>query len=238
MNDLQRMIAGIVNDVISARFQADAVAAEYSKLYREDEFMRHMATPMLNIRNVAVDLRMAFAPPDEEQESTSTSAANQALEAQVVEEASVELRDRLFNKFSVASSDLSGARLAGAKNAVRSAIGRAMEDDSIGSSVQRKAAVNEAIVRQLAKRNIDLSERDRQTLSRDIDGFSTRLATAKAVADAEIGQRKIITDSDSLASVNPEAISSIKFEIDLEEMRWVDIDESVDGVTEAKLTEG
>lgn len=243
MNDLQKIIAGIVNDVISARFQADAVAAEYSRLYREDPLMKHMNAPLLNIRNVSVDLRLAFAEdePSGGGNAGNTGAANarSIVEKMAVDEASTELRDKLFDKRSLKNSTLKGRQLAGAKNAVRSAIERTVTKNPAKSTSARTALVRNAIGKELSDRKIELSSSDAKALSRDLDRFSNKVATASAVVSAGEGNRRIVTNTEELSGLNPEAISSIKFDIDLEEMRWIDVEsEDEDEAPGSVLSEG
>lgn len=250
MNELQKLVAGILNDLISARYEADTLAAEYTKLYRDDPVLQTLNAPTLNITNVSVDLRMAIADPgaggtSDAPDRTEKSRAGDALKKDIVDKEIGRLQDSVFEKVKLPET-LSGARLGGAKRAMSARLAEAMAVHDKSAPPVRKAALAEGIIRVLEERDVKITPREMKVIERDIDTSASRISTASAIANSAGTSRAIITDAETLAKMNPEAISSIKFDVDLEQLRWIDIadddrdlkknaDEDGDGDTKAVL---
>lgn len=233
MNDLQKLVSGILNDLINARYEADAVAAEYTRLYRDDPVMQAMNAPMLNISNVSVDLRLAFAAPDDSDGGGGGGRSDVLTKEVVGKEADI-LRDRVFEKAPL-PANLTGPRLAGAKRVMSTRLSEAMVKHSDSPPPVRKAAMAESVVAVLEERNVKLSRAQMKAIERDIDRSANKVATATAITKAAGDGRKVLTGTEELSKLNPEAISSIKFDVDLDQMRWIDVaDDDAENETNAK----
>ncbi len=219
---LQALIESIISDLIAVRAEADAAAADIATVYRDHEILRHMAVPALNIKNVAVELRMAF-------DETPVKPPSGPSEAQVkaAESAATAMRAKLLAANSVAST-LTSSRQRSALSRKLSAIATKTSAESIGgATAERRALLNERIATAIGESGVRLSAADKRVLTAEVDTFVAEVAKAPKAKGQVPG---LILGAEKLAEINPEAISVLRFDIDLTEAHWTDVDDGAGNV--------
>jgi len=228
MSSLQILIESIVADLIKARFTADAYAAQYAELYRNDPVLSTLNVPTLNISNVSVDLRVAFDDsPIAEPENPSEEQTDAIKDAAEVLHGRMSTLESVTRKLTAARDRSTLAR------AVRTAAVRTASARINSTPGSRRAAVSREVAGLLDDRGVKLSASDRRTLSSELESFEVKVASAPKTAAT---LPKVIVGAESLAKVDPATVSSIRFTVDLSAARWTAI-EGADGESDAVLTD-
>ncbi|MCR9244623.1 MAG: hypothetical protein NXI31_06295 [bacterium] len=229
MGDLKVLVDSILGDLIAARAEADALAADYAKTYREDPTLRAMSVPALNITNVSVELRIAFddgsieaAPPVSEPQARAAQQGARSL--------------RTFLMGSTAF------RTAAGSNQQRRVLATLAEESSktaLTTNANRPASVrleeaNRAVFGALERNNVQLSPTLRSKVTERLTAANSGVSAA---ARPQARTPSLIVGKSALETLTPEKISTVKFDVDLSESRWVEVEDD-DGETEFRLTEG
>ena len=222
MSNLQTLVESIVTDLISARFEADVKSAELAEHYREHPILRTMAVPTLNISNVTVDLRVAFDEGKIEAEPGPSEAQKRA-----VSQASSELRTSILSLKSVSDKVTVARQKSALSRSLQSRTAKIATEKLAESPTTRRAEVEKQINELLSANRVNLSAADKKKVAVELSKFEQTVAAAPkaspSVPDLLIGAEK-------LATIPPEAVTSIKFDIDLAESRWVETTDSAGNV--------
>lgn len=230
MSNLKLLVESIVTDLVEARFEADVRAGELAAHYRDNAALRALNVPSLNISNVSVELRMVFddtalAPADQPSEGQATAIAT----------ASNQLRDSIMALDTVNSA----AKTPAQKTALSRALVEGLKQSATGkidaSAAERKAALDEQVKTVLAKSRITLLPAEQQALKLQLDRFDTSVVTAPKPPPKSVPQ--VLVGVQALSSARPEVISTIKFEVDLTEAHWTEVEDGSGG-SKPKLTSG
>lgn len=215
MSELQVVIGSIVNDVIQARFEADVYAAELSEQYRDSPGMRGMTAPRLNISNLSVELRMVFDEAPVELATEPSDAQHSAVAS-----AADDLRKAVL---SLQSAEMVPARSKSAfSRALNARAAAAATSHLASSSAVRRAAIDGSMIEVLAKYRVKLSEDDRQTLSRELDLATAEISRAPGRSPKSVPG--ILIGKETLSEVDPSLVSVIKFDVELTDNDWVDVE--------------
>ncbi len=228
MSSLKTLVEGIVTDLINARFEADVKTAELAEHYRDHPILRSMSVPSLNITNVSVDLRVVFDeeaiddnPGPSEQQKEAVAEATKTLQANLMGLKSVTDKVTVARQRTALSRSLTTGTVLAAEGALA-------EPPKI-----RRQTVEKKITDVLTANQVTLSAADRRKLTAELAKFDAAVAVAPKAQPRVTG---IVVGAEALKAVNPELVTSIKFDIDLDETRWT---EAVDGTgnTRSVLTD-
>lgn len=222
MNTLQMLIESILTDVINARFQGDVRAAELAELYREDETLRALPIPALNISGLTVDLRVAF-------DDTPIEEAAEPGEEQVqaIEEAADSVRRLIMDFDSVSGGPLPPRARGGLSRSLNVAVKNVLLETLQRPTAARRRAVEAELERRLSPHSIDIAEAERAALREALDELDARLE--KVPRPPPTSLPKVIVGAEALRQIDPAMVTSIRFEIDLEEGRWISVDDEEGG---------
>lgn len=227
MSDLQLFVESIVTDLIQARFEADLKAAELAEVYKDHPALRQLNVPTLNISNVSVDLRLAF----DDTEIEAAAGASEAQE-QAINEAAVKLRTEVSGLGSVKKSVTVPRQRTSVRNSVNNAAVRSARANVAASPTVRSSAVEKDVRTVLTRNKVKLTAADSRKLALAVKDFDKAVAAAPKPPPQV---PKLIVGKQALAEVNPELVTSIRFDIDLSTARWTEAD-SGDGAQDL-LTE-
>ena len=210
--DLKGLVAGILDDLIDARFQADVTVSQLAEHYRADPKMRALSIPSLHISNVDVDLRFVFGEVeadgksgskavDEAASNFSNSLADSILRMPVVGEAVKTVAERRKLKKTLADKVAVQIR-AGDKTAPE----------------ERQAAIGGEVLKLLSGAKVRMSAAERKSIVAEVAAVDTKFKAATRVGTP--ARARLITAPEVLSSVNPEAISRVSFSVDLSAKRW------------------
>mgnify|MGYP003144502190 CR=1 FL=1 len=228
--DLKGLVAGILDDLIDARFQADVTVSQLAEHYRADPKMRALSVPSLNISNVDVDLRFVFAetetdekssnkPVDEAATHLSSSLAESILRMPSVGQTVKKVAERRKLKKTLAEK-VSGQIRAGEKNAPD----------------ERQAAIGDEVLKLLSSAKVRISAKERKSIVAEVAAIDARFKSATRVGTPT--RARLITAPEALSSVNPEAISRVSFSVDLSAKRWETVEsEGEDGYEDQLVDE-
>lgn len=216
MNKLQVLVQSIITDLIQARFEADAKAAELAELYRDHPVLRNMRVPTLNISNVSVDLRVAFddaplAAPEEasKAQEEAIAAAAKALNARLVSLESVK------PKFTAAK-----------QRSLTQKIKKAAKAEAANAEGLRGTFLNTQVEAMLKESKIKLKASERSVLDTEMSVLEASIAAAPKLMGSVPG---VVVEAAALEKLPPDSITSIKFEISLGDASWTsiaDVDQS------------
>lgn len=220
--DLKGLVAGILDDLIDARFRADVTVADLAEHYRENPGMRALSIPALNISSVDVDLRFVFGEPEDEGEVGESLSPQEAAKS-VAEGLSASVLRTPVVARTVRTRD-ERRKL---KKALADKVEKSARTSATLSPDERQAVLGTEIFKALRTAKVrNLSDQDRKTLEARIaeadTHFSAALRAGKTV------RPRLVTAPETLASVNPEAISRISFTVDLSARRWQAVDSDAD----------
>lgn len=210
--DLKGLVAGILDDLIDARFQADVTVSRLAEHYRADPKMRALSIPSLNISNVDVDLRFVFGeveaddksgskPVDEAASNFSNSLADSILRMPVVGETVKTAAVRRKLKKTLADK-VAGQIRAGEKR----------------TPEERQAAIGGEVLKLLSSAKVKISAAERKSIVAEVAAVDTKFKAATRIGAP--ARARLITAPEALSSVNPEAISRVSFSVDLSAKRW------------------
>ena len=216
MSDLKLIVESIVTDLVDARFEADVRAGELAELYRDNDSLRALHVPTLNIRNVSIDLKFAFddtpiePPPGPSDEQVKAVAA------------AAELAVPKLLALSAVSRRVTGRSRTTLARSLEGALNSTMIDNVGAAASDRSAAVERAVRDQLSQQGISrLSAADRAAMLNQVVALEKALARAPKPKPTQLPG--VIVASEALSKVDPGAVSTIHFEVDLAERRWREV---------------
>lgn len=224
MSDLQTLIESIVTDVINARFQADVLTAELAQHYRQNDTLRQLSVPALNITNLSVELRVAFDDTPIEPATEPSPGQKTAIET-----GADALRTRLMGLSSVRSASVPARSRAGLSRSLNAAALNAATASVTRGTVERRRAIETAVNEVLAKNGISLGDEDRIALREELEKFDARVAAAPKPAATSVPG--LIVGMDRLKELDPNVVSVVRFDIDLVESQWVEVEDADGGTT-------
>ncbi|MEM1161743.1 MAG: hypothetical protein AAGJ28_12475 [Pseudomonadota bacterium] len=214
MSSLQTLVETIVSDLIKARHEADVQTAKLAEVYKDHPILRTMAVPSLNISNVSVDLRVAFDEQEIEQDPGPSEQQRKAINA-----AATKLRANLMGMKSVTDKVTVARQKTVMSRNLLSQVAREATEKVAESPEKRRAAVNTKITALMSANKVQLNAADRRKLAAELNKFDKEIADAPKAAPRVPG---VVVGAEKLKQMNPEMVTSIKFDIDLDEARWSD----------------
>jgi len=229
MSKLETLIASIVTDLINARFEADVTAAELAERYRDDATMRALNAPTLNIKNVSIDLRVAFDEnPIEETDEQSED------QKKAIADGSAAVRDSIMKLAAVKNTIPGTPQRRALSRSLGAAVTKALSETLRTTGRARRARIEGDLTKLLTQNRVRLSPADMKVLRREIDRAGARIATARRLPPKSVPG--VMVGGESLAKLDPAAISSIRFDVDLSGKRWADVEDE-DGTTRTVLSD-
>lgn len=223
MSSLQTLIQTIVTDLINARFEADVRVAELASLYRDYPEMRQLNVPALNISNVSVELRFAF---DDQPLTPSESPSEGQIKA--ISEGTAQLRQTVLRLDSV-TGRLTTPQARNALGRTLSARLASVARETVAASPEdRRAALEAEASRLLQERQVSLSRAERSRLLEGIREIDTRITAAPKPPPQSVPG--VLVGSEALSKVDPTRISTIRFDLQLDGVRWAEVEDGDDGV--------
>lgn len=221
MGTLRTLIESILTDVIEARFAGDVRTAELARIYRDDDTLRALPIPALNISGLTVDLRVAF-------DNTPIEEAEEPSDEQIlaVETTADEVRRLVMEFESVRGGDVPPRARGGLSRSLAVGV-RNVLAEAIERPAARRSAVEEELERRLSRHGIHLGEGERAAVREALDTLDVRLETIPKAPPRSLP--RVIVGAESLKELDPAMVTSIRFEIDLEEGRWISVDDGEGG---------
>lgn len=222
MNTLRTLIESILIDVIDARFAGDVRAAELAQIYRDDETLRALPIPALNVSGLTVDLRVAFDDnPIQEAEEPSQE---QVL---AVEEAADRIRRLVMDFASVRTGDVPPRARSGLSRSLNVGVRNVLAETIDRPTAARRRAVEEELEGRLSSHSIGLAEGEKEILRDALGELDMELETIPKPRPKSLPN--VIVAAEALKQLDPAMVTSIHFEIDLDGGRWVSVDDSEGG---------
>jgi hypothetical protein len=110
MPQLSAVLAGILRDVTTARVKADTTSAELVEYYRKDPVLQCFPVPRVEIKELTIHLRFAFAPGEKTEDGSEIivdAKSLQELRDQVI--STLDITTGICNYDLLVSDDNSGA---------------------------------------------------------------------------------------------------------------------------------
>ncbi len=240
MDRLKDVVASMVNDLIEVRGEADRRAADLAVRYRDDEVLSAFAVPKLNISNVTIDLRFALCA----EEAVDDAQRNESKADSPDDPARTGLGwiGARAREFTEAMLDLPSVRRARLSPRRMANLGHRFEAELIKASIdlfereegERVSALAERLMGALKKSGVQLRADDADRFVLRVADFDVGVVHAEA--NPRSGQAdprpKLILGASALETVDPNLISSIKFDVDLGDARWMEIEEADGSVSQ------
>ncbi len=217
MSRLKLLVDSIVADLIDARFDADVRAAELAEHYRENESMRALSIPALNIKNVSIDLRFAF-------DDTPIEAAEgpSAEQTKAVTEAAPSVRDELMKLPQVTETVTVDRQRSTLSRALLTALKNAMLQNVDAKPADRSGAVTAEVANTLTKNGVaKLPAAEWDVLRNQIAKLEAAFGAAPKAAPKSLPG--VVVGTEALSKVDPGAVSKLTFEVDLSKRRWTEV---------------
>ena len=218
MSSLRTLIESIVTDLINARYDADLQTANLAERYRDNEFLRSFNIPSLNISSVSVELRIAFDDQAIEEADTPSEEQISAVDTGAKELTGLVMGlDPVKRKFTT-------ARLRnGFSRSLIVELKKSLAETLSGAPRMRREKIQAVIQAGLSRNRIVLNAADKKRLTQEIQKIEAVIASAPKAPPKSIPG--VLVGIGVLSNIDPAAISSVKFEIDLNNARWNDVEE-------------
>ena len=218
MSSLRTLIESIVTDLINARYDADLQTANLAERYRDNEFLRSFNIPSLNISSVSVELRIAFDDQAIEEADTPSEEQISAVDTGAKELAGLVMGlDPVKRRFTT-------ARLRnGFSRSLIVELKKSLAETLSGAPRMRREKIQAVIQAGLSRNRIVLNAADKKRLTQEIQKIEAVIASAPKAPPKSIPG--VLVGIGVLSNIDPAAISLVKFEIDLNNARWNDVEE-------------
>lgn len=212
-SDLKTLVEGILDDLITARFQADVLTVEVSELYKAHPIMREMSIPSLNISSVDVDLRFIFSEelidnPKEERPKKETISAEFAKS----------VGETVLSQPSVTKSLKTKGDRTKFKNKLLADLAKTISSRMNEQPIDRQSNIKDELIKILNTSKIKLSSSEIKNIHEAI-----AISDLRYIVSAKKDTRslpRVLVSPNSLTNIVPEAISRISFKVDLSGRRW------------------
>lgn len=229
MATLQAIVEGIVTDIIEARHNAAKETAKLAEAYRDDAILRNMAVPALNISNVTVDLKLAF--DDSAEQTEEINQKRDALINAEIKPIAASLQKMAAIKALPQQKKVTHAHM---QRIVKSALKNTLKQPQKQTSDQTEKQITEALRASFQAEKIRLTSGDTSKLRAQARAITKKSSDLEA--EIKKSMQKIHVKTHGWNEEQLDSLSSIKFDIKLDEMQWSEAD-TPDGGVEHFLSE-